>query len=118
MAESDWDEKVLLDTDHLAEFTGGDPVFQNQVLKVFLDNAPTYLETLCKPGNENWRTDAHKLKGAARSIGAWRLAREAERAEQLGFPASDDPRRELIGAELAVRLSDTVAEIQARGDGL
>lgn len=118
MAESDWDENVLLDTDHLAEFTGGDPVFQKQVLKVFLDNAPTYLDVLCKPGNENWRTDAHKLKGAARSIGAWRLAREAERAEQLGFPASDDPRRASIGAELSVRLSATIEEIQARGEGL
>lgn len=117
MAESDWDENILLDTDHLAEFTGGDPSFQGQVLKVFLDNAPAYLETLCKPGNENWRTDAHKLKGAARSIGAWRLAREAERAEQLGFPASDDPRRLAIGAELATRLNDTIEEIRSRGSG-
>ena len=118
MAESDWDENVLLDEGHLAEFTGGDPGFQTLVLKIFLDNAPTYLSVLTEPGNENWRTDAHKLKGAARSIGAWRLAREAERAEQLGFPASDDPRRHAIGDELAVRLEDTINAIRAKETSL
>lgn len=118
MAESDWDETVLLDDDHLSAFTGGDSSFQKQVLKVFLDNAPSYLEILCEPGNENWRTDAHKLKGAARSIGAWRLAREAERAEQLGFPALDDPRRLQIGKELLIRLEETIAVIHQRDSGL
>ncbi len=111
MAESSWDETVLLDEKHLREFTGGDTGFQRQVLGIFLENAPLYLETLCRDGNDNWRSDAHKLKGAARSIGAWRLAREAERAEQLGYPADNDPKRIRIAKELQVRLEQTIRYI-------
>lgn len=113
MIESSWDETVILDEAHLREFTGRDSEFQAQVLQIFLDNAPGYLEVLCRPGNDNWRTDAHKLKGAARSIGAWRLAREAERAEQLGYPADNDPRRIRIARELLVRLEQTVQHIRS-----
>lgn len=107
-----WDETVLLDEKHLKEFTGGDREFQLQVLQIFLDNAPSYLATLCKPGNENWRTDAHKLKGAARGIGAWRLACEAERAEQMGYPPPDDPRRMRAARELLTRLEATIGYIK------
>lgn len=116
MVESSWDESIVLDEVHLREFTGGDVEFQHQVLDIFLDNAPKYLEILCRPGNDNWRTDAHKLKGAARSIGAWRLAREAERAEQLGYPPHSDPRRARIGRELLERLEQTIQRIRELGN--
>lgn len=81
---------------------------------MFLEYAPKYLETLCAPGNDTWRSDAHKLKGAARSIGAWRLAREAERAEQMGYPPTDDPRRARVSKELLTRLEQTVSVIRNR----
>lgn len=112
MAQSKWDESVILDEKHLSEFTGGDRGFQEQVLQIFLDNAPKYLEILCQPGNENWRTDAHKLKGAARGIGAWHLAREAERAEQMGYPPPSDPRRIKAVSELLKRLETTIQYIR------
>ena len=112
-----WNENIVLDESHLDDFTGGDKGFQEQVLGIFLENAPTYLETLCKPGNENWRSDAHKLKGAARSIGAWRLACEAERAEAMGYPPSNDPRRLESSRELLSRLEETVRVIQERCNG-
>ena len=112
VTNSDWDETVILDDTHLREFTGGDRALQGHVLTIFMDNAPSYLETLCRRGNENWRTDAHKLKGAARSIGAWRLAVEAERAEALGYPSDDDPRRNKSGHELLRRLEETISHIK------
>ena len=114
MPTSSWDENIVLDQSHLDDFTGGDREFQKQVLGIFLENAPKYLEILCQPGNENWRSDAHKLKGAARSIGAWRLACEAERAEAMGYPSSDDPRRAEAGQELLARLEQTVNVINER----
>lgn len=113
MAESAWDETIVLDISHLSGFTGGDPDFECQVLDIFLDNAPGYLEALCQTGQEDWRATAHKLKGAARSIGAWRLARVAERAEHMGSPAVDDPRRKDITKLLGERLADLVRFIRS-----
>ncbi len=114
MSNPSWNEEIYLDEKHLEEFTGADRGLQEQVLDIFMDNAPKYLETLCQPGNENWRSDAHKLKGAARSIGAWRLACEAERAEAMGYPPLDDPRRLEAGRELLLRLEETISVIRAR----
>ena len=112
VTKSGWDETVIVDANHLREFTGGDSALQAHVLGIFLDHAPSYLKALCRRGNENWRADAHKLKGAARSIGAWRLAVEAERAEALGYPAQDDPRRSKCVHELLGRLEETISHIK------
>ena len=91
MEETNWDERVILDDCHLSKFTGGDPDFENQILGIFLDNAPKYLVELDTIDVGNWKATAHKLKGAARSIGAWQLARQAERAEHMGaVPRHDD----------------------------
>ena len=109
---SKWDESIILDEVHLGEFTGGDTALQAHVMQIFLDHAPGYLEILCEKDNENWRVDAHKLKGAARSIGAWRLAVSAERAEALGNPAEDDPRRKSHCHELLERLEETISHIK------
>lgn len=109
---SKWDESIILDESHLREFTGGDTALQAHVMQVFLGHAPGYLEILCEKGNENWRVDAHKLKGAARSIGAWRLAVSAERAEALGNPAVDDPRRNKCCRELIECLEETISHIK------
>jgi len=112
LGESKWDEAIILDNSHLSGFTGGDPDFECQVLDIFLANAPNYLEALCATNQVDWKSTAHKLKGAARSIGAWRLARAAERAEHLGSPATGDPRRTEIIKILAERLADLVGYIK------
>jgi HPt (histidine-containing phosphotransfer) domain-containing protein len=113
MAESDWDETIVLDRAHLAGFTGGDPSFEAQVLAIFLENAPSYLDALYQSDGENWKTTAHKLKGAARSIGAWRLARAAERAEKMKAPLVGDARREPVFKELRSRLAALIATIRS-----
>jgi len=112
LAESVWDETVILDLAHLSGFTGGDPDFECQILDIFLDNAPGYLENLSAIDQENWKTTAHKLKGAARSIGAWALARAAERAEQMGSPEPTNLRRVQIIALLENRLAELIAFIE------
>jgi len=112
VTESSWDETIILDCDHLSGFTGGDPDFECEVLDIFLSNAPDYLETLCNSESERWRVTAHKLKGAARSIGAWRLARSAERAERMAAPMPGDPRRVAILKDLGERLAALVEFIR------
>ncbi len=114
MSETDWDESVILDEGHLSTFTGGDPDFENQILNIFLDNAPSYLTALKDVDDGSWKATAHKLKGAARSIGAWRLAREAERAEHLGAPSVGDQKRIATVSELQSRMENLVRHIKAR----
>ncbi|WP_020401046.1 Hpt domain-containing protein [Kordiimonas gwangyangensis] len=79
--ETGWDESVVLDATHLRGFTGGDTDLEAQVLQIFQESAPTYLVALEAADASAWQGSAHKLKGAARGIGAWRLAVAAERAE-------------------------------------
>jgi len=111
VAESNWDETVILDRHHLAGFTGGDTEFEKQVLGIFVDNAPGYLQHLrtCDPGD--WKSSAHKLKGAARSIGAWHLARAAERVEHMRALGEDDPKRGPLFDELEGRLTRLLHQI-------
>lgn len=114
MREADWDETIVLDDTHLGTFTGGDPDFEKQILEIFLDNAPSYLTALKDVNQADWKSTAHKLKGAARSIGAWRLAKEAERAEHMGAPSLSDVRRRAVILELEDRLHGLVDHIKAR----
>ncbi|TNE66527.1 MAG: Hpt domain-containing protein [Alphaproteobacteria bacterium] len=116
--ESDWDETVVLDDRHLSGFTMGDEDLERQVLQIFSENAPGYLDTLKSAECESWKSDAHKLKGAARSIGAWRLARAAERAEFMGNPRADDPRRQAVLVEMQERLGQLLGAIETRCQAL
>ena len=114
MKQSDWDESVILDAAHLPGFTGGDTDLERQVLDVFRASAPEYLAALGDVAQENWKSAAHKLKGAARGIGAWSLARAAERAEHSVAAAGDKVFRETVLAELHQRLHILNGAIAAR----
>lgn len=73
----------VLDMDLLDDITDGNVELQVEVVRVFLANAPTYLSSLRAARDASvWRDQAHKLKGAARSVGAMRLAHIAALAEE------------------------------------
>ncbi|WP_417457321.1 Hpt domain-containing protein [Kordiimonas sp.] len=112
--QSNWNEDVVLDPDHLRGFSGGDRDFEAQILAVFADKAPGYLADLSSAGETDWRSNAHKLKGAARSIGAWRLAREAERAEHQDGIHEDDTLKTRVLQELDSRLQQLLDTIKNR----
>lgn len=76
------DRETPFDRDHFTSYTGGDEVLANEVLDLFFENAPLYLADLRRAqGGDEWRAAAHRLKGAARSIGARPLAHAAAEAE-------------------------------------
>ena len=112
MVESKWDEAVILDVAHLSGFTGGDPDFESHILGIFVDNAPGYLNALKGTEEDNWKTTAHKLKGAARSIGAWNLARAAERAEKMPSPAPEAVERRQILEILESRMKNLLLFVE------
>ncbi len=121
MQESNWDEDVVFDRDHLKAFTSGDPFFEKQVLDIFVQNAPGYLVELSQASVDDWSALAHKLKGAARGIGAWRLARASERAELMENSMLTEEISSGVCACLNVRMEELlayIAELPKDEDGL
>ena len=78
-----------VDLVHLSRFTLGDDKLQREVLQLFRVQANLFLERLESAGDvTKWHEAAHTIKGSARGIGAWSVAKAAEGAEQLNGPAS------------------------------
>ena len=72
-----------IDSAHLARYTLGDASLEREILGLFIAQAPQTLARLREADSErSWREAAHTLKGSARAVGAWRLAKAAEDCEQ------------------------------------
>lgn len=79
----------VLDLDHLAHYTAGDPTLQAELLGLFVVQMKAQLELLeAGAEGQDWLTATHTLKGAARAVGAWSVAEAAETVEALD-PVSD-----------------------------
>ncbi|MCB8837472.1 Hpt domain-containing protein [Aurantimonas sp. VKM B-3413] len=86
-----------IDLVHLARQTAGDRALESEVLGLLVRQIELAERRLEAIGTEDGRQLAHALKGAARNIGAFRLADAAERFElEMREPeALDALRREL-----------------------
>lgn len=74
-----------IDWEQLDAMTDGDREFGTEMIDFFLQNAVGYLADLESQDSEDgWRKAAHKLKGAAQSIGARHVGAAALKAEKLG----------------------------------
>jgi len=94
-----------VDLAHLARFTLGSATLEREVLQLFAEQMPLYLEAL-RTGQVHraWSEAAHNIKGSACAIGAWRLARCAERAERVeveGEAAAPEEQREEVVVAVA-----------------
>lgn len=100
-----------VDLAHLRRFTLGDPALEQEILGLFIGQAPITLSALKTAlMDRDWRIAAHTLKGSARAVGAWRVAGLAERAEELSRRVEPAACEAVIG-ELADALSETSAFI-------
>ena len=79
-----------IDLEYLRRFTLGNAALEEEVLQLFMDHAPLYLEQLrnAKTGKE-WAEAVHTIKGSSAAIGARRLTRIAEMAERLHLESAD-----------------------------
>jgi len=71
----------VVDLDILGRFTLGNRALEVEVLNLFADHLPVTLALLDATNAESWKYATHTLKGAARSVGATRLAAAAAAAE-------------------------------------
>jgi HPt (histidine-containing phosphotransfer) domain-containing protein len=74
-------ERQVLDQDHLRRMTLGDDRLEREVLQIFVRQTLVMLERIAGGEPALVAAAAHTLSGSARGIGAWRLARAAERLE-------------------------------------
>jgi HPt (histidine-containing phosphotransfer) domain-containing protein len=79
----DADERPI-DLVHLARMTLGERSLEREVLALFDRQATLLLARMRSAAPAGVVTLAHTLKGSARGIGAWRVARAAEALEVAG----------------------------------
>jgi len=73
-----------VDLAYLARFTLGNGALEREVLQLFAQQMPRYLEALrAARVRKAWRDAAHTIKGSACAVGAWQLAGCAELAERV-----------------------------------
>ena len=107
------DINVIMDWAHIREFVSHDTGLEAEILTIFCDNAPNYITEISAANAEDWPSACHKLKGAARTIGAWSLAFQTEQAE-LNAPVDKDAEsRQNIIASLGASLDSLVKEIKS-----
>jgi HPt (histidine-containing phosphotransfer) domain-containing protein len=95
-----------IDLEHLSRMTLGEKSLEREVLQLF-DRQATMLLARMKNGTAPAiGALAHTLKGSARGIGAWSVAKAAEAIEQA---AVSDPEVVAAGIE---RLSAAIAEVK------
>lgn len=102
--------------------TLGDRRLEREVLELFVRQTTIMLGRIVGPDRGLAAAAAHTLKGSARGVGAWRVARAAEMVESAaagegGASAMEDAVTELKAASLeasaaiGARLSTLVAEL-------
>jgi HPt (histidine-containing phosphotransfer) domain-containing protein len=103
MTAAEDDRKVAaIDEIHLERMTLGDRRLEREVLELFLRQTTILLDRIVNALPPLAAAAAHTLKGSARGIGAWRVARAAELLEQAaGENGGEDASRHDSGHDLA-----------------
>lgn len=80
---------MIIDSNHLRSFTLGDEDLERDLLRLFRENMPDYiaiLENELSTGSEEFARTAHKIKGVARGLGAFKMASLAQKIEIISVP--------------------------------
>ena len=101
----------IIDLDYLRRFTSGNLALEEEVLKLFADHAPLYLEQLRQAkSSKDWSEAAHTIKGSAAAIGARRLASVTEMIERLDID-SEAARNEGFREQAVAAVADALEEV-------
>jgi HPt (histidine-containing phosphotransfer) domain-containing protein len=76
---------TAIDQNHLARMTLGDRRLEREVLEIFVRQTTIMLGRIVGADPALAAAAAHTLKGSARGIGTWRVARAAELLEQAAI---------------------------------
>jgi len=104
---------AAIDRVHFASLTFGDRALEREVLELFDLQAELLLMRIPGAPPQAMATLAHTLKGSARGVGAWGVARAAEAVERAAGAAGSEAERALAAKELARAVEEARAEIAA-----
>jgi HPt (histidine-containing phosphotransfer) domain-containing protein len=106
-------ELRILDEEHLQDMTLGDRRLEREVLQIFVRQVAIVLGRITSVEPAPAAAAAHTMLGSARGIGAWRVARAAERLERA---AGEGSQEQLVQAimELKAASLEASAAIGAR----
>jgi HPt (histidine-containing phosphotransfer) domain-containing protein len=98
--DQDATQEEIFDLAHLRRYTDNDPALECELLTLFRLQIRQYAERLALIADpEEWRIATHSIKGAARSLGARRIAGIAEVLE-AGGPCGNTAEGRAIIADL------------------
>ena len=90
-------DPVVLDLEHLAQYTRGDRALEAELLGLYQSQARPQLQEICRAALEKdaaaWKFALHTLKGMSRALGASGVAEAAAKLEK--FPPGQEGLREL-----------------------
>jgi HPt (histidine-containing phosphotransfer) domain-containing protein len=102
-AAGDHDRKpTVIDETHLERMTLGDRRLEREVLELFVRQTTIMLGRIVGAELALAAAAAHTLKGSARGIGAWRVARAAELVENAAS-----------GEDAATAMDEAVTELKS-----
>jgi HPt (histidine-containing phosphotransfer) domain-containing protein len=114
-ATTDGDRKpTVIDETHLERMTLGDRRLEREVLELFVRQTTIMLGRIVGADQALAAAAAHTLKGSARGVGAWRVARAAELVESAAAGESDGSAMEEAVTELKAASLEASAAIGAR----
>lgn len=88
-----------IDRAHLARYTLGSATLEREILGLFLAQLPLSIEQLRFAATDReWHVAAHTIKGSAKAVGAWPVARLALEAEQSAGIADEEERDRILSA--------------------
>jgi HPt (histidine-containing phosphotransfer) domain-containing protein len=97
-----------IDLQHLSRMTLGERGLEREVLELFHQQATMLTGRMREAAPAVIAASAHTLKGSARGIGAWRVARAAEAVERA---ASNEARLKIAVDTLGASVSEAKAVI-------
>jgi HPt (histidine-containing phosphotransfer) domain-containing protein len=103
-----------IDETHLSRMTLGDRQLEREVLEIFVRQTAIMLDRIMSAERSLAAAATHTLLGSARGIGAWRVARAAERLELAAGEAGSLADMDEAIAELNAASLEACAAIAAR----
>jgi len=104
----------VIDDKHLELMTLGDRSLEREVLEIFARQTVLMVRRMAAADPARAAAAAHTLKGSARGVGAWRVARAAERLEMAAADRAGDEALNAAIADLAAAGREVRAAIEAR----
>ena len=102
-----------VDLVHLARYTLGERSLEREVLVLFHAQCEINLQRLKEAVDDKaWADAAHTIKGSAKGIGAWPIAKSAESAEALKGAARENGCRDAL-EELEILTGEAKAYIES-----